>query len=174
MSTHRSSAELLREAFDRSFAEPPSAPRDAWEDLLAIRCGGQPHAVRVRDIAGIAAGRTIVPAPSPLPELIGLAGFRGRVASVYDLGSLLGLGASGALHWFVLVTEPRLVALAFELLEAHVRVPRASLADSAAHSQPLSRQAVHVAAALRPVVDIAGLIATIEQRGAALRSPREP
>jgi chemotaxis signal transduction protein len=174
MSAGKSSAELLREAFDRSFAEPPPAPRDDWEGLLAVRCGGQPHAIRVRDVAGIAAGRTVVPAPSPLPELVGLAGFRGRVAPVYDLGSLLGHGASDTLHWCVLVGSADLVALAFELLEAHVRVPRSAPSDSARHAEPEARQAVRIAGALRPIIDIPAVLATLRERGAGSRSPREP
>jgi chemotaxis signal transduction protein len=116
----------LRQAFDRSFASPPSDAAAEVDDLLTIRVAGDPYAIRLRDIAGVVSGRRIVPVPSATPDLLGLAGIRGGVVPVFGLGSILGYGATDAPGWMVLCGVEDAIAIAFSALGGYVRLPRAS------------------------------------------------
>ena len=84
-----STAAALRQAFDLSFALSPPPASPEVEDLLTLRVAGNPYAIRLRDIAGIVAGRKVVPVPAITPGLLGLAGIRGGVVPVFGLASIL-------------------------------------------------------------------------------------
>lgn len=114
--------EALREAFDRSFAQPPVLETVRTEDWLAIRVAGNPYALRVAEIAGLFADRVVVPVPSAVPELLGVSGLRGAVVPVYDLAVLLGCPAQVAPRWLVLARAREPVALAFDAMEAQLTV----------------------------------------------------
>src|ERR1700748_3867166 len=109
-----SQVSALRAAFDGAFAEPPPRGEEALEKFLAVRAGGGLFAFRLAEIAGVAVDRKLTPLPSPVPELLGLTGLRGRLVPVYSLTALLG-GApeSAAGRWLVLVADGH-VALATE------------------------------------------------------------
>ena len=94
-------AELAR-AFAAGFARAPEAASRALIDLLAIRLGDAPHALRLAQVAGLYARRAIVPLPSSLPELLGLVSLRAAIVPVYDLAALLGRPAQQAPRWLVL------------------------------------------------------------------------
>lgn len=113
-------AARLRDAFDRSFAEarPPEPP--PGEDLLAIRIGAEPYALRLSEIAGLFAGRKITALPGGPPALLGIAGFRGSIVPVYDLPTLLGHPRE-EVHWLVMAAAAP-VAFGFAHLDGHVRV----------------------------------------------------
>ena len=55
----RARAAELRRDFDRAFAEPIRLDTTITEDLLAIRVGGQACAIRLNEIAGLFAGKSI-------------------------------------------------------------------------------------------------------------------
>jgi len=57
-------AAQLREAFDSSFALPPSLASQEVEDLLTIRLAGDPYAIRLVDITEIVTGRKVIPIPA--------------------------------------------------------------------------------------------------------------
>jgi chemotaxis signal transduction protein len=117
-----SAAETLRIAFDGTFAALPSAAIDT-EDFLVVGSGETSRAIRLSEIAGLHRATRIVPVPSPAPQLIGLAGLRGRVVPVYDLLSLLGLERTAPVRWLAL-TAGIPIAIGFETLERHVRLAR--------------------------------------------------
>lgn len=124
-------AAVLRLAFDRAFAEPLRLDGPATEDLLAIRVGAQPCALRLCEIAGLFADRNVTRVPGSAATLIGLAGFRGALLPVYSLQALLGLGGAKPARWLV-VAAAAPVALAFETFEGQLRVsPDAILASEA-------------------------------------------
>lgn len=148
-------AAQLRHAFDRGFAEVPSSAGGQFEELLAIRIGADPFALRLAQVAGLFADREIVPIPSPVPELLGIAGLRGHLAPVYDLGALLGYSATPAPRWFVLARGPMPVGLAFGVFEAHARAPESALAGA---------DAVQLGGAMRPIIHIPSVIDTIAER----------
>jgi purine-binding chemotaxis protein CheW len=129
----RNAAELAR-AFDRSFADPVrSAPQEV-ERLLAIRVGGDPYAVRLRDISGLVVDRKIVPLPRSTSAAavgpLGLVGLRGGLAVVYSLGALLGHGAIGAPpRWLLLVGAGPLFGLAFDDFDGHREIASADISS---------------------------------------------
>ena len=113
----------LRRAFDESFAVAPPERVTSWEDLLSVRIGGDPYALRVRDISGFMASGRIVPLPSRLPELLGMAGVKGALVPVFSLEALLGyVRPVEAPRWLALTGKVETVALAFGEFEGHLRI----------------------------------------------------
>ncbi|MEW4337677.1 hypothetical protein, partial [Chromobacterium vaccinii] len=53
------SAASLREEFDRSFSLAPALPAAGSVNLLTIRIGTEPYAIRLADIRGLHADRSI-------------------------------------------------------------------------------------------------------------------
>jgi len=111
----------LRDAFDRVFAQAPSPEAGAMESLLTIRIGANPYALRLKEVSGLFADKKVTWLPSSAPELLGLAGIRGTVLPVYDLGRLLGCPTAGAPRWLVVIAAMP-VALAFEAFDGYLTV----------------------------------------------------
>lgn len=103
----------LRAAFDRSFAYAARSEAGVVESLLGIRIGGNPYGLRLGELSGLFADKKITRLPSPVSELLGIAGFRGAVLPVYDLGMLLGCPRAAAPRWMVVAAAAQ-IALAFE------------------------------------------------------------
>lgn len=159
----RTSAQTLRDEFDRSFSLAMAALAPQQDTLLAVRLAGAPYALRMEEIAGLFVDRLFVPMPSPLPELLGLTAFRGEAMPVYDLGGLLGLRSVLPLRWLVLTRVQPRVALAFECFETRIAYPAGGKADEVA----LEGEAP------RPVVALGRLIDGIRRREEALRESKE-
>lgn len=122
----------LRDAFDRSFAEPPRQQVTTFEDLLAIRVGGRRYALGLADTSGLHPNPQITPVPGPLPALLGVAGFGGALVPVYDLGVVLGHPSGQAPRWLVLARGAPAVGLAFAELDGPLRVPSEAIVRQAA------------------------------------------
>ena len=118
------------------------------------------------EIAGVFDAVKVTPCPGPLPELVGLAGFRGVLTPVYDLAALLGYPA-GANRWVMLVSG-RTLAFAFDAFEGHFRIEPAALASQQgkAGSQYVHQVARHGTEAW-PIIDLPTVVATIRSRAAA-------
>ncbi len=113
-------AEELRHEFDLSFTQPPDETGNADIGFLAIGIGEIRYALRLSEIAGLYTGKRITPVPGAKPVLIGIAGFRGTVAPVYDFGRLMGHAAGKVPRYLVLAAaEP--VALAFDTFAGQFR-----------------------------------------------------
>jgi purine-binding chemotaxis protein CheW len=117
--SERRAAEMRRR-FDEGFAAPYPPPAPPSEDLLLLRLGGDGYALRLGDIAGLYAGPPVMPFPEPAPGLVGIAGFRGRIAAVYDLAALLGRPAAAAPRWLALAAA---APVAFAFAELACRAP---------------------------------------------------
>lgn len=118
-------AAALRHAFDRARAIPISSEAvEQIENLLAIRLSGDAFAIRLSEISGLATDQKIVAFPSPIPELLGIAGIRGRLVPVYSLAALLGYSAN-ADHgrWLALCGAEEPVGFAINDFEGYLRVP---------------------------------------------------
>jgi chemotaxis signal transduction protein len=162
----------MRTEFDRSFAAAPRTEQVTLQDFLAIRVGADPYAIRLADIAGLFADRRITRLPSADPAFLGIAGLRGAVVPVYELGAFLGYRPGEAWRWLLLIGGATL-ALAFESFEGHLRVPRASLAAQVGRAGPQDfiQDVLHVVGAVRPIVQVTARLNAIEQ--AAQRRGRQ-
>ena len=164
-------ARELAQAFDAAFAEAPHTDAQKFEDLLAIRLGGEAHALRLSEVAGLFARRKIVRLPSALPELLGLVSLRAAIVPVYDLGALLGCAHQTEPHWLVLAASAS-IALAFDELEGYQRVPTDSIvagAASAGSAGAGDRELVRTGTELRPLVRVPMLIEGIAKRTEQLK-----
>jgi chemotaxis signal transduction protein len=159
----------LREAFDRSFAQAPSPAAAAVESLLAIRVGADRYALRLADVSGLFADKRVTWLPSPVSELVGIAGFRGAVLPVYDLGMLLGCPRATAPRWMV-VTIAAPIGLAFEGFDGHLNVRREAIVPEARaeaverHMREVVREVVQGEVS-RSVIHLPSILETIRNRG---------
>jgi chemotaxis signal transduction protein len=179
-------AARLRLEFDRAFAATPSAGAGVRTAYLAIRIGGDPFALLLSDLLGVHVDRKVVPVPSATPTLLGIASFRGALTPVHDLRLVLGYPARAAARWLARIAGDRPIALAFEALEGQFTVVHADIdvsgaaANADAHANASAdtragadaRRASAGAAAytravvqsldgLRPVIDVAPVLATL-------------
>lgn len=158
----------LRNVFDQTRAAPfSSGVAEQTEDLLAIRVSRDAHAIKVSEISGLTTGKKIVAFPSPIPELLGVAGIRGALVPVYSLAMLLGYNAdTERTRWLALCGIEDPVALAFDDFEGYVRVPLTQL--YAAGQEDAVRihveQLVRAADMVRAVVSIPLIRETIQRR----------
>ena len=171
-----SKAAELRQAFDLSFALPPPQASQEVEDLLTIRVAGDPYAIRLGDIAGIVAGRRVVPVPAVTLDLLGLAGIRGDVVSVFGLASILGYGqAPGSPRWMILCGAEEPIALAFSDFEGYLRIPKSSLHadENLRTTRQYVNQVASTEAGARAVISIPLVVATIRNRTGHNRLAKE-
>ena len=160
--------EEVRRVFDQARSAPfSSGTEEQTEDLLAIRVSRNAYAIRVSEISGLATDRKIVAFPSPIPELLGVAGIRGALVPVYSLAILLGHNAeTEGTRWLALCGTEDPVALVFSDFEGYVRVPLTQL--YAAEQEDAARtHAQHVVRAtdmVRAVVSIPLVRKTIQRR----------
>jgi purine-binding chemotaxis protein CheW len=155
-------AATLRRAFDEAFTKPAAIGAGVLENLLAIGLRSHPYAMRAGDISGLFADKKITPLPSPVPALLGLAGFRGTVLPVYDLGLLLGHPRASAPRWLV-VTVGAPVGLAFDAYDGQLQVAPDLIAPTlreAARKRHI-HDVLH-ANGLRPIVHLPSVVASIE------------
>jgi purine-binding chemotaxis protein CheW len=155
----------LRDPFDRSFAEarPPDPP--AAENLLAIRLGLEPYALRLSEIVGLFADRKITRLPGGAPELLGIAGFRGAIVPVYDLPALLGHRAEEAVRWLVIAASESL-AFAFAALDGHLRVPLDAIVPHEAGEHPgrYVRDFARTPDLARPIVHLPSVLDAVRRQ----------
>lgn len=169
-------AAALRRAFDLSFASPPAEASEEVEDLLAIRVAGDPYAIRLREIAGVVAGRKVVAVPAAALDLLGLAGVRGGVVPVFGLASMLGyLQAPGSPRWMILCGAEDPIALAFSEFEGYLRLPRSALHADENHraTRRYVNQVAITAAGARAVISISLVVAAIRNRSGLNRPTKE-
>ncbi|HWD58451.1 MAG TPA: chemotaxis protein CheW [Stellaceae bacterium] len=158
-------AAALRDAFDRSFAEPLPPDPPPFADLLAIRIGTEPYALRLCEIAGLFADRKITPIASRVPALLGIVGHHGAIVPVYDLHVLLEHRAVDATRWLATAADTP-VAFAFAAQEGQLRcrpdaiVPHQSDGPARRHA----REFIRIADLVRPIVDLGAVIAELRRQ----------
>ncbi|MBI1943736.1 MAG: chemotaxis protein CheW [Betaproteobacteria bacterium] len=170
----RTAADLRRE-FDCGFALKPATELEPFERFLAVRIAGDSYAIRAAHIGGLFAHRRIAPLPSPLSELLGVAGFRGQVAPVYDLAALLGYPVSDAPAWLVLARSPEPVALAFGAFEGQWLVSVQDVMTDSGNGGARShvRGAVRTNGGMRPIVHLPSVLDEIRKQIGAIQSTKE-
>lgn len=160
----KSRAAELRCSFDQAFSRLPGAETERSVDLLSIRVSGDPWALRLSEVAGLFAGRRITPAPSGVPNMLGLVGLRGGVHPVYSLRGLLGYPPGDLPRWMVLVGASDPVALAFDVYEGHQSVPAGHLVPAPEGSRAHAREVVRGLDAPRSVLAISSITEAIKRR----------
>ena len=166
--TVRRRLDRLRADFDRSFAEPARSHDDEHVELLLIRAGERPYAIRLSQTSGVHPDRPVTPLPGPLPALLGLAGFTGQVVPVYDLAALLGHPLPERPRWLVLAGGNPPLGLAFHELDGHVRATGSDIVREAAGDDDPGdgrrgsvRGMVTLPGGSRPIIDVPAARATV-------------
>ena len=172
-----STAAELRNAFDRTRAIPFSTQAvEQVESLLSIRVSGDPYAIRVGEISGLASDRKVVAFPSSIPELLGVAGIRGGLVSVYSLAALLGYTREAdQARWLVLCGTEEPVGLAFSDFEGYLRVPLTHVyaTDQGNAARAHVKHVVRAAELVRAVVSIPDMVELIKRRCEKSRVSKE-
>lgn len=154
-------ASELRADFDRGFAAAPRPPEPGHSDVLCVRIGGEPCALRLGDIASLHAGLRIIAMPTRAPELIGAAAIRATIVPIYDLAIALGMPSAAAVPW-VVVHRGGAAGFAFERYEGHARVAERSISAGVQRGHLAGHLVVGGQA--RSVVDLGSVLTTIEIR----------
>jgi purine-binding chemotaxis protein CheW len=121
----------LRAGFDNAFALPPAETTTASIGLLAIRVGAEGYAIRMTELSDVQGARRVVPLPGARPEMLGLAGIRGRLVPVYSLAALLGHAVTQAWTWLAICGAEHPIGLTFDELEGYVQASPADLCPAA-------------------------------------------
>jgi chemotaxis signal transduction protein len=159
-------AAALRRDFDRSFAVAPMGADAAKLDLLAICLGTRRFALRLSDIAGLFVDKKVIEVPGAIATLVGIAGFRGAIAPVYDLQRMLGLttrDAPGACARWLVIAAAAPVAFAFDAFDGQLRVtPAAIKADTGQEAQGFTASFVETEGVLRPIIELSEVLNAIK------------
>ena len=152
----------LRRAFDRAFADAPTSQVTELQDLLDIRLGTTPYALRVAEISGIVADMKVTPVPTRVAELLGIAGFRGSLLPVYDLRALVGHRASTPPRW-VAIAAGNSLGVAFDRFEGHMRVAEDAMVPHVGHENAVRhvRDVVRIDGLVRPIISITSLLESV-------------
>jgi chemotaxis signal transduction protein len=154
----------LRHAFDRTFQLPHQLTTKSVEPMVAFHTAGIALAVRVQHITGVMKRTVILPVPSIVPELLGVAAVRGGLVPVFNLAALLGFPPIGEPQWFMLMNRQTPVAFAFDGLEGRIEVEQAHVyADETSSPSKHLHQLAEVGSVVRAVVDVSNLMESIGQ-----------
>jgi purine-binding chemotaxis protein CheW len=155
----------LRDAFDRSFAEPLPPGPPPLVDFLAIRLGPEPYALRLGEIAGLYTDRKVTPVPGSAGALLGIAGFRGAIVPVYDLPRLLGHPAARTARRLVLAAGD-MAAFAFAEQEGQLRLPPETIVvrQSDGLPRPHVREFIRTENAMRPIIDLFSVLDAVKRQ----------
>ncbi|HWA19630.1 MAG TPA: chemotaxis protein CheW [Devosia sp.] len=161
----------MRHAFDQSFAEPVRTAATDTADFVALRLGDETYAVAMEEIGGLHADVAVTPCPSPFPEFIGLAAFRGALTPVYDLASICGYPPATA-RW-LLLAKGGAVAFAFAAFDSHFRIERSAIAvrEQTASARYTTAVAARNGQAL-PIISLSSIVSGIADRVGAPPLPK--
>ncbi|MFZ1990437.1 MAG: chemotaxis protein CheW [Alphaproteobacteria bacterium] len=152
----------LRREFDRSFALAPSAGETARIELLAISVAANQFALRLSDVAGIYADKRITRVPGAAPSMLGIAGFRGSIAPIYDLARLMGQPQSHAPRWLV-VARAAPIAIAFDGFDGQLRLTADAIKPQQSRdAHDYTKEFAQTEGGLRPIIDLQMVIETIK------------
>ncbi|MEI9948858.1 MAG: chemotaxis protein CheW [Pseudomonadota bacterium] len=156
----------LRWDFDHSFALDAGGAQASELDFLAIRVAGDPYAIRLSEVQSLHADRKLVVAPSLLPELLGVSGFRSILTPVYDLAHLLGYGSGLVARWLVVAQNASPIAFAFGDFDSHLRVSleRVSAPEASSGVAAAIGGAVRSDGSTLPLLHLPSLVEAIAQR----------
>lgn len=161
-------AELLREEFDASFAERPSDAGSERLDFLIVTTGADRYALSLSEVASVHAERKVTRVLSPLPELLGLADFRGVLTPIYATAALLGRPTAEPPGLLVVAQNTRPIGFAFTALEHHLRITASDLSVDDVADDPFTRGAVRLEGSMLRILQLSSLVDHLARR---LESP---
>jgi purine-binding chemotaxis protein CheW len=149
--------------FDASFAVAarPGEAAAELEHLLTLRLADETYALRLSEIGGVFADKRVSAVPSSVHEFVGLAGFRGALLPVYDLGALLGYTRPARSRWLI-VSADRRAAFTFDALEGHLRIARGDVVSAAPGAREHIFEVARAAQVL-PVLRLASVLDAVER-----------
>lgn len=116
----------LRDDFDRSFALPPPARDPDTVDILLVRVGDEPWALRLAEVAAVHVDLAIAAMPTDDAAFLGLVTVRNALVPVFDLAVLRGArGAASAGRWFVAPRGEIAMIFTVDGFDGHHRAHRA-------------------------------------------------
>lgn len=151
-------AAALRREFDAAFAVAQAAGGEERVPLLGLRIRGDAYAVPLTALRGLAGDWQAVPLPGASPALHGLAGIRGELVPVYDLGAVLGYPGNEACRWLALLAGGQPLAVAFAGCTGITHIPASELA--AATGAGDDRLVLHRHGPV-PLINVAAVIAAV-------------
>ena len=156
----------LRMAFDQSFAQASAGVSASTEAFLAIGVGGDNYALRLSEISGLYTNKKVLALPSDVPELLGVASFRGALIPVYDLRVLLGYPVNLRPRWLVQVAAATPIGLAFDRFDGHLHLPRDAIGkeEKAQEREQHLTESLRTNGEVRPIVSVASMIESIKKR----------
>ncbi|MFP5502240.1 MAG: chemotaxis protein CheW [Candidatus Sericytochromatia bacterium] len=162
MSHAEDALQVLRQAFDRVFAEPPTEEEQGLEELIVVRLGGERLAIRLTALAGIERLDRVVPLPGGPPGFLGLAGLRGRLVPVFDLAGMLGRPAGPFTGWVAVVGRQEPVGWAFDELVGVETVAREAIKPAEAQAAgALVPEAARLGTELVGVLSVEAVMAAV-------------
>jgi len=154
-STLSEQVQSLRQAFDAAFAAPALAGATDLVQLLVVRAGAGPQAVRIVDLLKVETCPALVALPQQHPAFLGLGAVRGRATAVYGLARLLGLPEAATSHRWLLLGQARIgVAVTAILGSLQVRPEELAPASAGATGAPL----IAFGGGHCPVIDLPSLL----------------
>jgi chemotaxis signal transduction protein len=158
-------AVTLRDAFDRSFADPARPDTTLTEDFVAIRVEDEAFALRLSEIAGLHADKKTTRVPGGDPALLGIAAFRGTILPVYSVAILLGRVATASPRWLVIAAAAP-IAFAFDTFDHHLRVAAETIRPRAASAEdrPFVRDFAPARELVRPILHLPSILDAIRTR----------
>jgi chemotaxis signal transduction protein len=164
----------LRGAFDRTFQLPYQLKAKDVEAMIAFRTAGVPLAARVQHITGVIKRGVILPIPSIVSELLGVAVVRAVLVPIFDLAALLGLPHGSEPQWFMLMNRETPIALAFDALEGRVEVERKRFyVDETSSHRKHIHQLAEIGSVVRAVIDVPGIMEAIRQSAGMIAPAKE-
>jgi chemotaxis signal transduction protein len=163
----------MREAFDRSFAQPVGEQRPTPHHLLLVRVDDTPYGLRATDSIALAHDRKIVPVPSGMPALLGLCGFRGDALPVFSLAFLLGHAKKPARWIAVCARGGEHLGLAFDELDGYLALEPTELHALEPRPHPHLSASARTEGTTRAIIDIPSILEHIDRQRSELVRPKE-
>ena len=159
----------LRSEFDESFAHPARAPDGASIGLLEVTVAGQAFLIRVSEVSAVYADKAISALPGAAPDLLGVAGFRGSVVAIFDLGLLLGLHGASSHRWVIQARNEH-IGFALESFIGHAQVPAGTLhATREPGATDTGQEVAQIRGVSHPLIELSSVVDRVKRRVSAVR-----
>jgi chemotaxis signal transduction protein len=152
----------LRQHFDHAFTLPFAEQGAPQVKVLGVGIRGRSFSIALLQLGGVHRRPKITAVPSLVPEMLGVAGIRGVLVPVYDLGALIGLPPRSDSSWIALAQD-KSVGLAFDEFLGHSTMDSRIYEQATPDATGLTR-IPELEVGSRPIVNVPALIDLIVRR----------